>query len=86
MSLLSVFIEVLSFIYYIYVGAILIPSIAVAVRRLHDTNRSGWWYFISIIPIIGTIILIVFLVQDSQPGENKYGPNPKELGMGELES
>lgn len=57
--------------------AIIIPSIAVAVRRLHDTGRSGWWYLIGIIPLIGSIVLLVFFVQDSEPGANQWGPNPK---------
>ncbi|MBP1542210.1 MAG: DUF805 domain-containing protein [Prevotella sp.] len=55
-----------------------IPSIAVAVRRLHDTGRSGWWILLGIIPIIGGIVLLIFYCTDSQPGENQYGPNPKE--------
>jgi uncharacterized membrane protein YhaH (DUF805 family) len=58
--------------------AILIPSIAVSMRRLHDTDRSGWWLLIGLIPLIGAIVLIVFLVQDSKPGQNQYGPNPKD--------
>ena len=61
----------------IYSLAVLIPGIAVSVRRLHDTNRSGWWLLIGLIPIIGAIVLIVFMVQDSQSGENQYGGNPK---------
>ena len=61
----------------LYSLAVLIPSIAVSVRRLHDTDRSGWWLLIALIPLIGTIVLIVFFVQDSKPGENQYGPNPK---------
>jgi len=61
----------------LYSLAVLIPSVAVGVRRLHDTNRSGWWLLISLIPLIGAIVLIVFTVQDSQPDENPYGPNPK---------
>lgn len=61
----------------IYTIAVLIPSIAVGVRRLHDTNRSGWWLLIGLIPIIGAIVLIVFLASDSKPEENQYGPNPK---------
>lgn len=61
----------------LYSLGVLIPSIAVGVRRLHDTNRSGWWLLVSLVPIIGAIVLIVFLVQDSQPGSNQYGPNPK---------
>jgi uncharacterized membrane protein YhaH (DUF805 family) len=57
--------------------ATLLPSLAVTVRRLHDTGRSGWFIFIGLIPLVGAIVLLVFYVQDSQPGENEYGPNPK---------
>jgi len=57
---------------------LLVPSISVAARRLHDTGRSGWWQLISLIPIIGTIVVIIFLVQDSHE-ENKYGPKPKAV-------
>jgi uncharacterized membrane protein YhaH (DUF805 family) len=57
--------------------ALFLPSLAVAVRRLHDTNRSGWWYLISFIPLVGGIILIVFFCQDSAGGPNQYGPSPK---------
>lgn len=57
--------------------AVLIPSIAVAVRRLHDISRTGWWLLIGFIPVVGTIVLLVFLVLDSTPGDNAYGPNPK---------
>lgn len=56
---------------------LLIPSISVGVRRLHDIGRSGWWLLIGIVPLIGWIVLIVFAVMDSAPGENEYGPNPK---------
>jgi uncharacterized membrane protein YhaH (DUF805 family) len=55
----------------------LIPTIAVSVRRLHDTNRSGWWYLLVFIPLFGWIPLLIFLAEDSQQGENKYGPRPK---------
>ena len=61
----------------IYALGVLIPGLAVSFRRLHDTDRSAWWLFISLIPLIGGIVLLVFLVQDSTPGANKYGPNPK---------
>jgi uncharacterized membrane protein YhaH (DUF805 family) len=61
----------------IYALAVLIPGIAVGIRRLHDTNRSGWWLLIAFIPLIGAIILIVFLAQDSDAGANQYGTNPK---------
>lgn len=57
--------------------ALLLPSIAVTVRRLHDTDRTGWWYLISFIPIIGPLVLLVFVVMDSTPGSNRYGSNPK---------
>ena len=63
----------------LYALAVLIPGIAVLVRRLHDVGKSGWWYFISFVPIIGGIWLIVLLFTDSIPGENQYGPNPKEI-------
>lgn len=58
--------------------ALLLPSLAAAVRRLHDTSRSGWWILIGLIPIIGWIVLIVFYVQDSH-GDNQHGPSPKAL-------
>lgn len=61
----------------VYSLALLVPSIAVAVRRLHDTGRSGWWILIGLIPVVGAIVLIVFYVFDSEPGDNEYGPNPK---------
>ena len=61
----------------IYTLAVLLPSIGVAIRRLHDTGRSGWWILIALIPLIGAIVLLVFYVQDSEGGVNVYGPNPK---------
>jgi uncharacterized membrane protein YhaH (DUF805 family) len=61
----------------IYALAMLVPSLAVGARRLHDTGRSGWWQLLSLIPILGILILIFFFVQDSQSGDNQYGPNPK---------
>ncbi|HSO46122.1 MAG TPA: DUF805 domain-containing protein [Rhodoferax sp.] len=61
----------------LYSLAILIPSLAVTVRRLHDTGRTGWWLLIGLIPLIGAIVLLVFMLLDSQPGDNEYGANPK---------
>ena len=55
---------------------LLVPGLAVTVRRLHDTGRSGWWILIGLVPLVGAIILIVFACQDSQP-DNQYGPSPK---------
>ena len=65
----------------IYALGILLPSLAVAVRRLHDTGRTGWWIFIGLIPLVGWIVLIVFYVQDSDVGDNAYGANPKAAPM-----
>lgn len=61
----------------IYSLAVLLPGIAVSIRRLHDTGRSGWWLLISFIPIIGAIVLIYFAVLEGNQGENQYGPDPK---------
>ena len=61
----------------IYCLAVLVPSVAVSVRRLHDTGRSGWWVLVAFVPLIGAIVLIVFMVLDGQEDENEYGPNPK---------
>lgn len=63
----------------IYGLAVLIPSLAVGARRLHDTGRTGWWQLIAFIPLVGAIILIVFWASDGQRGPNQHGVNPKEL-------
>lgn len=63
----------------IYSLAVLLPSLAVSARRLHDTGRSGWWQLLSIIPIIGTIILIVWFATDGRPEPNQWGANPKSI-------
>lgn len=65
--------------------ALLIPYLAVTVRRLHDTDRSGWWILIGLIPLVGFIVLLIFTVQDGTPGPNKHGPSPKhpEAGYGQ---
>ena len=63
----------------LYMLATLLPSLGVTVRRLHDTGRSGWWILISLVPFIGGLILLIFTLLDSKPGENQYGPNPKEV-------
>jgi uncharacterized membrane protein YhaH (DUF805 family) len=54
-----------------------LPSIAVTVRRLHDTGRSGWWFLICLVPVIGWYVELVFLLEDSQPWENRFGPIPQ---------
>ncbi|MEE1674678.1 DUF805 domain-containing protein [Agarivorans aestuarii] len=65
----------------IYALAVLLPSIAVAVRRLHDTGRSGWWLFILFLPIIGVLVLLFFFLSDSDSAANAYGDNPKGLAV-----
>ena len=63
----------------LYTLALLLPGLAVTVRRMHDTGHSGWMLLVNLIPIVGAIIFLVLLCSDSKPGENKYGPNPKGL-------
>ncbi len=65
----------------LYSLGVFIPTLAVSVRRLHDTGRSGLWLLIGLVPLIGFIVLIVFFVQDSEYGQNQYGPNPKEAAI-----
>ena len=63
----------------LYTLAVLIPGIAVSVRRLHDTDHSGWWLLIAFVPLVGAIMLLVWMVRDGNLGHNRFGPNPKEL-------
>jgi uncharacterized membrane protein YhaH (DUF805 family) len=64
---------------FLYALGVVVPSLAVAVRRLHDIGKSGWFILIGIIPVVG-IALLVLLCLDSTPGDNQYGPNPKGVG------
>jgi len=64
-------------LYGIYMLGVICPSIAVCVRRLHDTGKSGWWVFISFVPIIGGLWILYLMVIDGNPGDNQYGPSPK---------
>ena len=61
----------------IYALGVMIPGMAVSVRRLHDTDRSGWWLLITFVPVIGAIVFFYFMVLDSNPETNEYGPLPK---------
>lgn len=65
----------------VFLLAMLLPSVAVGVRRLHDTGRTGWWILVGLIPLIG-LVLIYFMLLDSDAGDNAYGPNPKAGGPG----
>ncbi|GIF47169.1 uncharacterized membrane protein YhaH (DUF805 family) [Asanoa ferruginea] len=70
-------------IFGIIVGlALFLPGLAVAVRRLHDTDRTGWWVLIGLVPLVGAIVLLVFMVSDSKPGANRFGASPKEQAVG----
>lgn len=64
-------------LYTVYVLAMLLPSLAIAVRRLHDIGKSGWFILMGLIPLVGFIILIVFYVQPSE-GPNQFGPGPED--------
>ena len=61
----------------IWILVTIVPALAVLVRRLHDTGKSGWWALIGFIPLAGAVVLLVFTVLDSDAGENKYGESPK---------
>lgn len=65
-------------IYVIYALAVLLPGLAVTVRRLHDVGKSGWMYFIVLIPIIGAIWILVLMCTEGDSGSNEYGSNPKD--------
>lgn len=67
-------------IFCLCVLALIVPQIAVGARRLHDTDRSGWWLLISFVPLIGTIVLLVFFATEGTAGQNNYGPNPYGSG------
>ncbi len=77
--ILEFILDIKSVLTVIYSLAILLPSLAVTFRRLHDTGRSGWWILIGLIPFIGGIVLLVFDCLDSEPNDNQYGPNPKQF-------
>lgn len=67
-------------VYILYALATFLPALGVLVRRLHDTGRSGWWVLIGFLPFVGGIVLLVFCIQDGEPGPNQYGSNPKAGG------
>ncbi len=62
---------------FVYSLIVLVPSLSVIIRRLHDIGKSGWWYFISFIPLIGGVVLFVFTLLDSEPSPNQWGLDPK---------
>ena len=72
-------IKALMVVVYLYGLAVLLPSLALAVRRLHDIGKSGLWYLSCLVPVAGSILLLIFFCRDSQPGPNKWGANPKGM-------
>ncbi|MGV1011119.1 MAG: DUF805 domain-containing protein [Flavobacterium sp.] len=66
-------------VYVLYALAVFLPGLAVSVRRLHDVGKSGWFYFIALIPLVGAIWLLVLFCSEGEPGENQYGANPKAV-------
>jgi uncharacterized membrane protein YhaH (DUF805 family) len=62
----------------LYALATLVPNIAVTIRRLHDTDRSGWWILLGLIPLVG-IVLLVFMCLEGTRGDNRFGPDPKAV-------
>lgn len=76
-SLVIGFIPVVRLLSFVYALAVFVPSLAVGARRLHDTDRSGWWQLLALVPFIGVIALIILDALDGTPGENRYGPDPK---------
>jgi uncharacterized membrane protein YhaH (DUF805 family) len=74
---LSAAVRVFSVLELVYLVALIVPSLAVTFRRLHDTDKSGWWILIGLVPFVGGIILLVFMCTDSTPGTNRYGVSEK---------
>lgn len=70
--------DIIGFLSTLYYLAVVVPYLAVIFRRLHDTERSGWWILIAFIPIVGVLVLLVFLILQGTRGENRYGPDPKD--------
>ena len=62
---------------WLYSLAVLVPAIAVSIRRLHDIGLPGLWVLLILIPFLNLLLALIFLTRDSQPGSNEYGPNPK---------
>ena len=69
--------DIIGFLSTLYYLAVVVPYLAVIVRRLHDTGRTGWWMLIAFIPFVGVLILLVFLILQGTRGDNRFGPDPK---------
>ncbi len=69
--------ETVAMVLGVFLLAVLLPSLAVTIRRLHDSNRSGWWLLISFVPLVGSFVLFIFYLLDGTAGDNRFGPDPK---------
>jgi len=76
LSVIDAIIGTMGLLYSLYSLAVLLPSLGVSIRRLHDIGKTGWWLLIAFVPVIGSIVLLIFMVLESQEGQNQYGPNP----------
>jgi uncharacterized membrane protein YhaH (DUF805 family) len=77
LTLASKAVSILGMLSLLYSLAVFIPSLAVSVRRLHDTGKSGWFLLIAFVPLLGALLLLYWMAQEGEPGPNQYGPNPK---------
>ncbi len=82
LALSAVLGDALGLLGLIFTLATSVPYLAVTARRLHDIGRSGWWQLIAFVPLAGFILMLIWTTTDSQPGENDYGPSPKEPATG----
>lgn len=73
------------FLILLYYMLMFLPTLAVSVRRLHDTDKSGWFILLGLIPVVGFILLIIFYATEGTPGRNQYGVNPKEEDQSEID-
>ena len=71
------FVNIIAFLALLVLGlGLIVPGIAVSVRRLHDTNKSGWWLLLCFVPFVGSIVILVFMCLEGTKGANKYGDEP----------
>ncbi len=78
-EIMKFLVQLCTIIFCVYLVVVAVAFLALAVRRLHDVGKSGWFLLLNLIPLVGWIIVFIFSVTDSKPGENQYGPNPKGL-------
>lgn len=76
--------DTLPYLYALYCAGVTLPTLGVTVRRLHDSDLSGWWYFVSLVPLAGGLVLLYFLVRKGTPVENRYGSVPATLSSPDM--